>query len=89
MATESKTITMPVTGMSCAACQVHVEKALRETPGVSDAQVNLMNHRARITFDPLIAQPDGSVCAVDGLFVLNQNPPAAGVHESSEHAHGS
>ena len=42
-----------------------------------------------IDINPLIAQPDGSVCAVDGLFVLNQNPPAAGVHESSEHAHGS
>jgi acetate---CoA ligase (ADP-forming) len=42
-----------------------------------------------IDINPLIAQPDGSVCAVDGLFVLNQNPPPAGVRESSENAHGS
>jgi len=58
MASESKTVTMPVMGMSCAACQVHVERALKETPGVSDAQVNLMSHKARITFDPSLMQPE-------------------------------
>ncbi|HEX3436374.1 MAG TPA: heavy metal translocating P-type ATPase [Pseudacidobacterium sp.] len=64
MATHSKTVTMPVTGMSCAACQVHIEKALRETPGVKEAQVNLMNHRARITFDPSLAQPEQLIGAI-------------------------
>jgi Cu+-exporting ATPase len=34
--------------MSCAACQVHVERALRETPGVEEAAVNLMTHSARV-----------------------------------------
>lgn len=58
MTGESKTVTMPVTGMSCAACQVHVERALREAPGVSDAQVNLMNHKARVTFNPKMTQPE-------------------------------
>ena len=42
------TITLPVLGMSCAACQVHVEKVLRETPGVDEAVVNLMTHSARV-----------------------------------------
>ncbi len=64
MAESTKTITLPVTGMSCAACQVHVEKALRETPGVSDAQVSLMHHRARITFNPSITQPEHLIHAV-------------------------
>jgi P-type Cu+ transporter len=58
MTEASKTVTMPVIGMSCAACQVHIERALRETPGVSDAQVNLMSHRARVTFDPRMMQPE-------------------------------
>ena len=35
--------TLPVTGMSCAACAVSVESLLKETPGVIDAQVNYAN----------------------------------------------
>jgi Cu+-exporting ATPase len=64
MAETTKTVIMPVMGMSCAACQVHVEKALRKTPGVSDAQVNLMNHRARVTYNPVVARPEQLIHAV-------------------------
>ncbi|HYK34649.1 heavy metal translocating P-type ATPase [Alloacidobacterium sp.] len=64
MADDSKTVVMPVTGMSCAACQVHVERALRDTPGVSDAQVNLLSHRARVTYDPAVAKPEQLIGAV-------------------------
>jgi len=64
MADTSKTVVMPVEGMSCAACQVHVERALRETPGVTDAQVNLMSHRARITYNPAVAKPEQLIGAV-------------------------
>lgn len=31
-----------VTGMSCAACSAHVEKAVRALPGLQDVQVNLL-----------------------------------------------
>src|SRR5271168_3809860 len=64
MADTSKTVVMPVTGMSCAACQVHIERALRETPGVRDAQVNLMSHRAHVTYDPALARPGQLIDAV-------------------------
>jgi Cu+-exporting ATPase len=50
--------------MTCAACQIHVEHALRDTPGVSNAQVNLMSQRARVTYDPTIAQPEQLIGAV-------------------------
>ncbi len=60
----SKTVVMPVIGMSCAACQVHIERALRETPGVRDAQVNLMSHRAQVTYDPALAKPEQLIDAV-------------------------
>jgi Cu+-exporting ATPase len=60
----SKTVVMPISGMSCAACQVHVERALRDTAGVSNAQVNLMNHRAHVTYDPAIAHPEQLIGAV-------------------------
>jgi Cu+-exporting ATPase len=41
--------TLHIAGMSCAACQQHVERALRSVPGVDDATVNLLAHTAHIT----------------------------------------
>ncbi len=64
MAAKLETVTLPVTGMTCAACQTHVERALRETPGVDQATVNLMTHNARIVFDPGIAAPQALIEAV-------------------------
>src|ERR1700722_4748838 len=45
-------VTIPVTGMTCAACQSFVQKTLAGHAGVQDATVNLMLHNATITFDP-------------------------------------
>jgi P-type Cu+ transporter len=45
-------VTIPVTGMTCAACQSFVQKTLSGESGVHDASVNLMLHNATITFDP-------------------------------------
>ncbi|HEU5352260.1 MAG TPA: heavy metal translocating P-type ATPase [Terracidiphilus sp.] len=53
-----ESLTLPVLGMSCAACQHHVEQALRSTEGVESARVDLMAHRASIVFDPSIAPPE-------------------------------
>ena len=58
------TITLPVIGMSCAACQSHVERALRSTSGVSDATVNLLTNSARVSFDPAIAKPEDLIASV-------------------------
>lgn len=59
-----RTITLPVIGMTCAACQSHVERALRETPGVLDANVNLLANTARVRFDPLLTQPEDLISRV-------------------------
>ena len=61
---ERESVTLPVVGMTCAACQHHVEDALRATAGVAEARVDLMAHRARVTFDPAIAQPEALVAAI-------------------------
>jgi Cu2+-exporting ATPase len=45
-------ITLPVTGMSCAACAVSVESMLKAQEGVSDAGVNFANQTAWVDFDP-------------------------------------
>ncbi|BBU61985.1 copper-translocating P-type ATPase [Methylosinus sp. C49] len=43
-----ETIEFGVGGMTCASCVAHVEKALRATPGVIAAEVNLATERARV-----------------------------------------
>lgn len=39
-----------VTGMTCAACQAHVEKAVRSVAGVSDVSVSLLTNSMLVTF---------------------------------------
>lgn len=60
----TNSVTLPVVGMTCAACQHHVEAALRSTEGVSDVRVDLMAHRARVVFNPQIAAPEKLVAAI-------------------------
>ncbi|HKH49237.1 MAG TPA: heavy metal translocating P-type ATPase, partial [Thermoanaerobaculia bacterium] len=54
-------ITIPVSGMTCAACQAGVQKALQRTPGVADASVNLMMANASVTYDPSVTSPEALV----------------------------
>jgi Cu+-exporting ATPase len=50
--------------MTCAACQSHVEHALRSTAGVREASVNLLTNSARVTFDPALTQPQDLIASV-------------------------
>ena len=58
-------VTLPVGGMTCAACQGHVERALRGRPGVLDVHVNLVTRSARVGIDPALVDVPGLVAAVD------------------------
>jgi Cu+-exporting ATPase len=60
----TESLTLPVLGMSCASCQHRVEEALRSTPGVESARVDLMAHRAGVVFDPALAAPEQLVAAI-------------------------
>ena len=62
----TESLTLPVLGMTCAACQHHVEEALRATTGVESARVDLMAHRASVVFDPALAAPGQLVEAIRG-----------------------
>ena len=55
---------LPVLGMTCAACQRHVESALNATPGVISARVDLIRHRATVDFDPGMTNPQALVEAI-------------------------
>ena len=57
-------VTIPVGGMTCAACQASVQRALSKEPGVLDASVNLMTESAAVTFDPDVTTPSALVGAI-------------------------
>ncbi len=54
-------LTIPVGGMTCAACQSRVQRALGKVDGVSDASVNLMLNNATVSFDPTAVSPQALV----------------------------
>lgn len=62
----TETLDLPVLGMTCAACQHHVEEALRATAGVESARVDLMAHRANVVFNAAVARPEQLVAAIRG-----------------------
>jgi Cu+-exporting ATPase len=54
-------IVIPVSGMTCAACQSRVQRTLSRTPGVADASVNLMMGNATVAYDPAAVTPSALV----------------------------
>lgn len=57
-------ISFPVTGMTCAACQARVQRALAAVPGVTDASVNLVTRSAAVHYDPANVTPQRLIEAV-------------------------
>jgi Cu+-exporting ATPase len=56
---ETKQLTLPITGMTCANCVATVERGLKKQEGVQAAVVNLSSERATVTFDPsAVGLPD-------------------------------
>jgi P-type Cu+ transporter len=51
-------VTVPVSGMTCAACTSRVQRALEKTSGVREASVNLMTNNAVISFDETAVTPE-------------------------------
>lgn len=59
-ASRSVTLAVPITGMTCSACVIHVGKALREVDGVEGADVSLSTESARVKL-----AEDSDVTALD------------------------
>src|SRR3954453_13697057 len=53
--TPRRELMLPVTGMTCASCVRRVEKALGRVAGVEEASVNLATEKAKVVFDPSVA----------------------------------
>ena len=75
-AADSQILDLNVTGMTCAACQANVQRALKRQPGVADASVNLMTGQARVVFDPSLVQPPQLVSAVETIGYGAELPAA-------------
>ncbi len=50
--TDSASVTIPIGGMTCAACAQRVEKAVGRLEGVHSASVNFATEKATVTYDP-------------------------------------
>jgi Cu+-exporting ATPase len=49
---DTKQLTLPITGMTCANCVATVERSLKKMDGMQNAVVNLSSERASVEFDP-------------------------------------
>jgi len=61
-------ISLPVTGMTCAACAANIERALKRLPGIDAAGVNYATNRATVTFDPAVLTVPAIVASIP-LFI--------------------
>lgn len=60
----TETLHINVGGMTCAACQAHVQRALEEVAGVERAAVSLMTNEATVIFDPAAVAPPALLEAI-------------------------
>jgi len=83
-------VTLAVEGMTCAACQATVQRALTKAPGVSKAAVNLMMQEATVHFDPAATNPALLVAAINDTGYLSHLPTAgdSGVNADDERERG-
>ena len=57
-------VDLPITGMTCASCARHVEKALAKSPGVAGAGVNFATGKATVRFNPHVTDAPALVGVV-------------------------
>lgn len=58
-------VVLPITGMTCAACEKNVNRALKKPDGVLDVAVNLATEKATITYIPGVVRRADLIAAVE------------------------
>ena len=61
---DTRLITLPITGMTCANCVAAVERNLKKVNGVQTCTVNLSSERATVEINPLTATLDDLIARV-------------------------
>ena len=64
---ETKQITLPITGMTCANCSATIERNLKKVPGVAEVSVNYATEKATVAFDPSQTSPNAMTSLIGGL----------------------
>lgn len=79
MTTDEKTqVTIPVIGMTCAACQSFVQRTLEQQSGVDKASVNLLMNSATVWYNPQNTSVESLVEAVRETGYGSELPSAVG-----------
>jgi len=60
----TQTLHIPVGGMTCGNCARTVERALKSTPGVTNATVDLQGGSATVEYDVDLVKPEAIANAV-------------------------
>ena len=61
-----QTITLPVTGMTCANCAANIERGLKKLEGVQTSNVNFAAEQAIVAFDPKLLHVKDVVQNIQG-----------------------
>jgi len=72
-----QTVTLNVSGMTCAACPITVKKALERVPGVSKVDVGFEKKQVLVTFDDAKTNTDALVKATTNAGYPSQPEKAA------------
>jgi Cu+-exporting ATPase len=64
VAENTRQITLPITGMTCANCVATIERNLHRLDGVTVANVNLASERASVEFDPAVVDEQAIVARI-------------------------
>ncbi|HKG56414.1 MAG TPA: heavy metal translocating P-type ATPase [Candidatus Limnocylindrales bacterium] len=83
---DSTETAIPVAGMTCASCVNRIERFLRKTPGVEEANVNLATEVATIRYLPDVAAPADLVAAIEAAG-YDVKPQAADADETASLVH--
>ena len=81
----TRTIDLPIDGMTCAGCAARIGRGLSELDGVADAQVNFATERATISYQPEKVDPGAFDKAVQRLgYKVKVEPSVEGVVDDRE-----
>jgi Cu+-exporting ATPase len=83
----TESFSFPIEGMTCSACSTRVEKALRQVPGVVEANVNLAIERADVRAVPGVTRLTDLADAVTkaGYGARIESPAASQAQAEEEH----
>ncbi|WP_245964510.1 heavy metal translocating P-type ATPase [Rufibacter immobilis] len=82
-------VSMPVTGMTCAACAVSVESMVASTPGVTQANVNFATQTLQVTYHPEQVQVTDMQKALQsvGYDLIIDTENAQEIQEQTQQSH--